>query len=100
VEVDLELVPVEPPAVLYHGTEDKHIASIMEKGLSKMNRNHVHMTDNLETAYKVGKRHGSKVVILEIDCLRMTIDGYVFYQSDNGVWLTSMVPSKYLRIME
>ena len=47
----------------------------------------------------VGKRHG-KVVILEVDAKRMLEDGYEFYLSVNGVWLTDIVPVKYLKEYE
>ena len=63
-----------------------------------MNRLHVHLTDNKETAYKVGKRYSKdkQPIILEIDSAAMYTDGYKFYLSENGVWLTDNVPVKYI----
>ena len=43
----------------------------------------------------VGKRHG-KPVIYRINSKKMSEDGYLFYYSVNGVWLTKEVPIKYL----
>ena len=40
--------------------------------------------------------HG-KPVIYEIDCRKMSEDGYRFYLSANGIWLTKSVPAKYMR---
>ena len=94
VEVDLQLEPVTPPDILYHGTGRSAVVSIGKDGISKMDRHHVHLSADLETAIKVGKRHGSPVVF-HIDAQKMNADGYVFYCSANGVWLTDYVPIQY-----
>jgi putative RNA 2'-phosphotransferase len=96
IEIDLELEAVEPPDVLYHGTATRFLESIMQNGLTKQERQYVHLSKNIETAIAVGKRHG-KVVILELDSKRMFEEGYLFYLSKNGVWLTDSVPTVYLK---
>ncbi|MBQ5768134.1 MAG: RNA 2'-phosphotransferase, partial [Clostridiales bacterium] len=48
-----------------------------------------------ETARKVGQRHG-KSVIYKVKSGEMYNDGYKFFRSVNGVWLTKSVPVKYL----
>ncbi|MCC6370385.1 MAG: RNA 2'-phosphotransferase [Bacteroidia bacterium] len=95
VEIDLALAPKEAPALLYHGTVEKFLESINQQGLKKMERQHVHLSKDLQTAQKVGSRRG-KPVILKINAQQMQADGYVFYQSDNGVWLCEEVPAKYI----
>jgi len=97
VKIDLELKAVEPPFILYHGTAAKFVADILEQGLKKMNRQHVHLSKDTETAAKVGARHG-KPVILKIEARGMSADGYKFYCSDNGVWLTDDIPAEYIKI--
>ncbi|XOV66507.1 MAG: RNA 2'-phosphotransferase [Fluviicola sp.] len=97
VKVELGYTEQSPPEMLYHGTATKNLESIAEKGLVKGNRHHVHLSSDLETAMNVGQRHG-KPVVFEIDSLAMQSDGFKFYQSENGVWLTEMVPAKYLRL--
>lgn len=94
-EVQINFKPVRPPEQLFHGTADRFVSSIQKKGLIKGNRNHVHLSDRLETAISVGSRHG-KVVIFLVDSGAMYRDGYKFYLSENKVWLTDFVPSKYL----
>ena len=94
-DVDLQLKPVIPPSVLYHGTSTKHLGVIMRDGLKKMSRHHVHLSVETSTASNVGARHG-KPVVFRVDAEAMHKDGYVFYVSDNGVWLTDNVPAKYL----
>jgi putative RNA 2'-phosphotransferase len=96
VEVDLQLEPATPPAVLYHGTAAHNLESIRAAGLHKGGRHHVHLSPDVETARKVGQRHGEPVV-LAIDAAAMSRDGCVFYRSANGVWLVDAVPPRYLR---
>ena len=98
VPVDVELQPVTPPALLYHGTGEKFIPSIEARGLIPKTRLYVHLSGDYDTARKVGARHGSPRVY-QIDAARMTADGYVFYRSVNGVWLTKQVPPQYLTRM-
>ena len=99
IKVDVELKSVRPPRVLYHGTSSESYEKIIKTGLSKMRRLHVHMTDDKNTAYKVGKRYSKykEPIILEIDSASMFTDGYKFYLSENSVWLTDNVPVKYIK---
>lgn len=96
VEVDLQLEPAIPPKVLYHGTGHRAVEAILQQGLRKMSRHHVHLSSDLITAHKVGKRHGRPVIFI-VDAAGMQEDGYTFYCSDNGVWLVDNVPPKYLQ---
>ena len=96
IPVDVELAEKTPPAVLYHGTAEKYVVSINKQGLIPKSRLYVHLSTDIQMAKKVGSRHG-KPVIYEIDCQRMTTDGYRFYLSANHVWLTKEVPIQYMR---
>jgi putative RNA 2'-phosphotransferase len=95
-EVDLQLEPAEPPAVLYHGTGAKSVESILRDGLRKMARHHVHLSGDVATATRVGARHG-RPVVLAVDAAAMRHAGVLFYRSANGVWLVDEVPPQYLR---
>lgn len=95
VTVNLEYQPVEPPRFLYHGTVAQFMPAIREKGLQKMNRHHVHISQDRETAIKVGSRRG-KPIILTVRSGDMYKNGVEFYQSDNGVWLTDKVAPEYI----
>ncbi len=95
VEVDLMLEPSVPPAYLYHGTVARFLESIQASGLKKMERQHVHLSKDLETATKVGSRRG-KPVILKVRAEDMHRDGHTFYLSNNGVWLCDAVPAGYI----
>ena len=96
IPVDVELEEKIPPDILWHGTGEKYVSSIDEQGLIPKSRLYVHLSSDMETARKVGSRHG-KPVIYEIDCRRMTEDGYRFFLSANRVWLIREVPARYLK---
>lgn len=99
IEVDLNLNTAIPPEILFHGTANKNIVSILENGIHKRSRNYVHLSDNVETAIEVGKRYGQPVVF-EVCALEMYNSGKKFYISENNVWLTEFVPAIYVRLLE
>lgn len=95
IDIDLALKPQQPPEFLYHGTAQSNIDSILEKGIEKRSRQHVHLSQDKETATKVGMRHG-KPIILIIKTQEMFNDRIEFYLSENKVWLTDFVDAKYI----
>jgi putative RNA 2'-phosphotransferase len=101
IDVDVELKEVTPPTFLYHGTSPTYVDDIMKSGgLSKMKRNHVHLSADEKTAFTVGKRHSKYLdpAIFIVDSEEMYKDGFKFYLSENGVWLTEYVPKKYITL--
>ena len=99
IPVDVELVQVAPPEILWHGTGAKFVEYIEQLGLIAKSRLYVHMSRDYETAVNVGSRHG-KPVVYKVHAKEMEQDGFIFYQSVNGVWLTKEVPKKYLEKQE
>lgn len=95
VAVDLGLSPEAPPALLYHGTVERFVSSIMANGLEKRARQHVHLSLDIVTATRVGSRRG-KAIILQVAAAEMHSAGFEFFRSANGVWLTEHVPAQYL----
>jgi putative RNA 2'-phosphotransferase len=98
IAVDLALQPVSPPDVLYHGTAERFHESIVEKGLIPGQRNHVHLSADTKTALMVGKRHGKPIIFI-VKAREMEQAGFLFYLSENKVWLTDAVPTKYLVLL-
>lgn len=94
-DVKINFEEVKPPTILFHGAPVGVIDAIMKEGLKKMNRHHVHLSPDKETAAKVGSRRG-KFEILEIEAMRMRADGHKIYISDNGVYLVDEVPAEYI----
>ncbi len=97
VEVELGYAPAEPPEVLFHGTVAASLDAIRAEGLRRMSRHHVHLSPDEATARSVGGRRG-KPVVLRVAAGRMSRDGFVFYRSENGVWLTERVPAEYVEV--
>jgi putative RNA 2'-phosphotransferase len=60
-----------------------------------MQRHHVHLSPDRETATTVGERRGEPSILV-IDAGRMARDGFDFFVSANGVWLTEHVPPEYI----
>ena len=97
--IELGLEPQTPPERLYHGTATRFLDSIRQQGLVKGSRQHVHLSKDKVTALKVGQRHG-KSIVLVVEAGRMQGNGYSFYLSENGVWLSEHIPAKFLTILE
>lgn len=89
-----------PPNVLYHGTARRFVESISKNGLLPQSRQYVHLSQDIETAEKVGKRHDDKPCILIIDAKTAWNDGVKIYFGNEKVWLADAIPSRYIRKME
>lgn len=96
VAVDLQLEPLTPPDMLYHGTAVGSMESILASGIQKRSRQYVHLSKDVATALLVGGRHG-KPVALVVESGRMSREGHRFYQAKNGVWLTDHVPASFVK---
>jgi len=88
--------PIEPPAILYHGTTHKAAKIILKDGLKPMKRQYVHLSVDTDTAVQVGKRRDSEPVILKIDAAKAHSDGVVFYKGNDKVVLADFVAPKYI----
>ena len=99
VDVELALKPATPPSALYHGTTLESWALIAATGLQRMDRNHVHLSQDIETATAVAKRRKGPHVLLLIDSSTMFSEGHHFFLADNGVWLCEHVPPQFLTLI-
>jgi putative RNA 2'-phosphotransferase len=97
IPVDVELEAAEPPEYLYHGSATKYFGSILNKGLIPKSRLYVHLSTTEGTAATVGARHGEPVTF-RVHSGAMHRNGYKFYLSKNGVWLTKEVPTRFLEM--
>lgn len=89
-----------PLNVLYHGTARRFLESIIKNGLLPQSRQYVHLSQDIETAENVGKRHDDKPCILIIDAKTAWNDGVKIYFGNEKVWLADAIPSRYIRKME
>lgn len=99
ISIDLQLPTQIPPETLYHGTATRFVNSIFQRGLLKMDRQHVHLSADPDTASRVGIRHG-KLAMLEVSSGTMAREGFDFYHSENGVWLVDHVPVDYIKLVD
>jgi putative RNA 2'-phosphotransferase len=99
VPVELGHRPSEPPAELFHGTVERFLPAVLDQGLRRGNRHAVHLSADVDTARRVGRRRG-RPVVLRVDAAALAADGATFTRSDNGVWLVDAVPPRYLRVLD
>ena len=96
--MSLGYAPSAPPAELFHGTVERFLERILAEGLRPMERQHVHLSPDVETARVVGMRRG-RPLILRVDAGAMAAGGAEFFRADNGVWLVAEVPPSALSVM-
>ncbi|KAL7592895.1 hypothetical protein Lser_V15G31755 [Lactuca serriola] len=108
VETESLLKPILSPEefpVCVHGTYRKNLKSILETGLKRMQRLHVHFSSGLPTDGEVisGMRRDVNVLIF-LDIRKAIEGGMKLYISDNKVILTEgfegVVPVKYFERIE
>ncbi|HCQ5967531.1 TPA: RNA 2'-phosphotransferase [Clostridioides difficile] len=97
IKVNVELKELRPPKCLYHGTTIRFLDNIKKEGIVRKSRLYVHLSNDIDTAIKVGERHGIPIV-LKVNTEKMYEDGYKFYLSENNVWLCYHIPFKYVKI--
>ncbi|WP_339850357.1 RNA 2'-phosphotransferase [uncultured Dokdonia sp.] len=95
ISIEQELNSELPNKILFHGTASKNIAGIIKNGLLSGQRQYVHLSEDIEMASKVGKRHG-KPFLIEINTTELIENGWEFFKTQQNVWLTKNIPSKYL----
>jgi len=87
-----------PPEILYHGTNTDKLSSILSDGLRPMQRQYVHLSEEINTAKEVARRRNGDIVIIQVDAAQAHNDGKVFYR-EGKIWLTDFVPSEYLIVL-
>ena len=74
---------------LWHATLTKHLDSILESGINRGDRTHVHLASSRGS--KVGKRLNAPR-LLEVSLASLRASGHEVFMSANGVVLTRYVP--------
>lgn len=91
---------ITPPKYLYHGTTRKAYHYIMHDGAIDMSgRNFVHLTADLDMAWKSAKRwKDEQPVVLIIDAEQLMKNGFMIGVTDNAVWGVEgyVIPTKYI----
>lgn len=92
----IEYQSVEPPPVLYHGTNSRALDSIRRHGLRPMKRQYVHLSTTVERAEKVGMRRTEQVILLEIRATDAHGSGVSFYNPEPEHFLVKAVPPNFI----
>jgi len=87
----------EPPELLYHGTTARFLPSIEKEGLGPGTRQYVHLVEDKRTAVEVGRRYGEPVVLV-VKAQEMHENGFEFFKTESGIWLTKSVPVEYIKV--
>lgn len=96
----VEQNPCKPPKFLYHGTTLEKSKSILTDELKSMDRQYVHLSEDIETANKVALRRTNKPVILKISAEEAFKQGIKFYKAPNGIWLSESINNVFIDIVE
>ena len=92
-EITSEDPPSLPP-MLYHGTSEKAAILIRKEGIKAQSRRFVHLSDTVEIAQSVGKRHAKsgKVIVFKIDVPTAISEGIHFKRVGKGVYISKTIP--------
>jgi putative RNA 2'-phosphotransferase len=92
----IEYLTVEPPTILYHGTNSQALKSIRRQGLQPMKRQYVHLSTTNERAIKVGGRRTEQVILLKIRASDARCSGILFYNPEPEHFLAKTIPPNFI----
>ncbi len=96
--VEISYKPLRPlPRALYHGTTLQALQGIRSQGIQRMRRRWVHLSLSFEDAVATGRRHGSPVVVLEVDPYCLESRGLTVYSAGPRVAVVEWVPWECVR---
>ncbi|KAM9957706.1 hypothetical protein ACTFIW_012675 [Dictyostelium discoideum] len=96
-----KITSADQVGTVFHGTYRKHLQSILNEGLKKMDRNHIHCVNKIMGQEITSGMRGSCNMIVYIDVPLLLQDGIDLYLSQNNVALTDglnntgILPPKY-----
>lgn len=92
--------PSIPPDILYHGTTEEAYEKIKMQGLKSMQRQYVHLSQDIETAIIVAKRRTKNPIILKVNAKEANLNKVKFYKETNGIYLSEPIPPKFIELIE
>ena len=95
----IKKIPEKPPDILYHGTANRFIASILKTGLQPKERQYIYLSESIDMAVSVGKRRDSQPVVIKVNSKQAYSEGIAFYYVNDKIWLSDDIPVKCLEII-
>lgn len=89
-------IPSVPPDILFHGTLQKNLERIMDKGILPMGRQYVHLSANEAIAWQVARRKKGIAVVIKVSAKEAFMNSIQFYEEVGGIWLTDFIPSRFI----
>jgi len=84
-----------------HGTEKQYTESILNNGLNRMGRKHIHLVSQINASQQLSGYKKKSNMIVMMDMQKCMDDGMVFYRSANNVILTEgidgIIHPKYIK---
>ena len=99
IDVDLEPAETPVPDELYHGTSSENVAAIHEEGLKPMGRAQVHLSETVESAREVGRRHASDPVVFVVYAAELQKEDGIAKRG-RGIYTTDRVPPEDLEQLD
>lgn len=96
IDVTLDSSEDPVPDTLYHGTAPENVERILADGLRPMDRQRVHLTDTVEEARAVGRRHADDPAILCIAASDLREAGQEIEKRGTAVYTTDRVPPSFV----
>lgn len=96
VSVESDEAEFDPNLTLYHGTPLSNLESILTDGLLPKGRSKVHLTSDIKTAFKTGKRHTSSEDIVIISVEPSDLDATVSNPSGSTYTVETVPPEKIM----
>lgn len=95
-DVTLDPTDATVPDRLYHGTARRNVDSILEEGLRPMGRQQVHLSETVEGARDVGRRHDDDPVVLVVDAAALVEAGFDVEKRGRETYTVAHVPPSHL----
>ncbi len=97
ISVRVEPLSYDAPPILYHGTTRASLPSIMAKGILPMRRLKVHLSESIDDAAEVARRHGPDIIVLEVDVECVRERGYTVARASRKVYIADYVPPECIK---
>ena len=95
-ELELDLPTDNIPEELYWPCEEDAVETLLEYGITKGERKHIHLSKTIANAMEAGHVRISRPTILEVDTVRAIAEGHIIWRAGKTVFLCEGMPPEFL----